>query len=498
MADLKDLCDRGNFRNFSFLKEKNNKPDPLAFIIGGKLCTSENILNVTCPYTGEVFTSVYIASPEDADKAVTSAISGFNETKKLKSFERRAILERLADLITDKKSEFVEILIKEGGKVRDLAESEVERAIETIKISAEESVRIGGDIIPLDRTIQGSDHYGISKRFPIGTVLAITPFNYPLNLACHKIGPAIASGNSFILKPASKTPISALLLGDLIIKAGYPGKAVSVFPCAPSLAEKMASDERIAFLSFTGSPDVGWHLKSVAGRKKVSLELGGNAAVIVHDDADLEYAAGKILTGVVSNAGQVCISVQRIFAQRDIYQNLLSLLKEKFDNLTPGSPYESGVLLGPVISEKAASEVMAKINEAKDGGANLICGKKSEKNLLYPILLENTTPEMSVNSSEIFAPVATITMYDNFEDAIEYANNSSYGLQNGIFTKDIGNILRAFENLESGGVVINDIPTFRVDCMPYGGIKMSGYGREGPRYVVEEMTEEKILIINKM
>ncbi|MBN2734124.1 MAG: aldehyde dehydrogenase family protein [Methanomicrobiaceae archaeon] len=498
MSDFKDVNDRRDFWSYNFLKQKHAKTAPIAFIVGGKLRKSEKILDVTYPYTGEVFSAVYLASSSDTDNALEAAKSGFNQTKNLKSFERQEILERLSSLIKDKQREFVEILIKEGGKVRDLAEGEVKRAIETIKISAEESVRIGGEIIPLDRTFQGANHIGFSKRFPIGTVLAITPFNYPLNLACHKIGPAIAAGNSFVLKPASKTPVSALLLGDLIIQAGYPEKAVNVLPCSSDLAEKMVSDDRIAFLSFTGSPDVGWHLKSVAGRKKVGLELGGNAAVIVHEDTDLEHAAAKILTGVVSNAGQVCISVQRIFAHRNIYDDLLFLLKKKFEDVVPGSPFESGVILGPMISENALLEAMAKINDAKDKGAKFLWAQKSEKNLLYPILIENSTPEMSVNSSEIFAPAATITRYDNFEDAIKYVNNSPYGLQSGIFTKDIGNILNAFENIESGGVVINDIPTFRVDCMPYGGIKMSGFGREGPRFAIEEMTEEKLLIINKM
>ena len=498
MTDDKILDDFWNLFSGTNGDIKNYAGEPFAFISGGKYLTSQNVLEIEYPYTGDVFASVCLASASDASDAVDSAVEGFSASKELEPYERRSILENLAGEIEKNIDLFTEILIKEGGKVRDLAKAEAERAVETIKISAEESVRAGGDIIPLDRTPQGKNHFGFTKRFPIGVVLAITPFNYPLNLACHKTGPAIAAGNSFILKPASKTPLSALLLGHLILKAGYPKKAVSVLPCSSDTAEKMAADDRIAHLSFTGSPDAGWHLKSAAGRKKVSLELGGTAAVIVHEDADIELAASGITRGALANAGQVCISVQRIFAHKNVYERLLDSLKQKFENILPDSPEKSGVILGPVVSSKAASDAMAKINEARDMGAEIICGGKSDKNLIYPTLIKNASPEMAVNSTEIFAPAATIAPYENIDEAIKYANNSLYGLQTAVFTKDIGNIMQAFKNIEAGGVIINDIPTFRVDVMPYGGIKMSGTGKEGPRYAIEEMTEEKLLVINNI
>ncbi|WFN35826.1 aldehyde dehydrogenase family protein [Methanomicrobium antiquum] len=476
--------------------DENSLLDPLGFIIGGEIKKSSDFIDVIYPYTDERFASVYSASESDAEDAIISSQKGFLKTKKLKSYQKRRILEKLSDLICEHKDLFVEILIKEGGKVRDLSSAEVERAVETIKISAEESVRMDGDIISLDRTIQGEDHTGLIRRFPIGTVLAITPFNYPLNLACHKIGPAIAAGNSFILKPASKTPLSALLLGHLLIKTGYPKDAVNVIPCSSKTAENMVTDDRISYLSFTGSPAVGWHLKSVAGRKKAGLELGGNAAVIVHSDADLNYAAEKITTGALANAGQVCISVQRIFAHKKIYEELLKSLKERFEKVIPGDPERSGVMLGPLISKDALKEALSKIDEAEQNGAKILCGKKFENNFLYPTLISDASIELAVSQTEIFAPAATISPYNTLEEAIEKINNSPFGLQAGIFTKDIGNIRFFYEETYAGGIIVNDIPTYRVDCMPYGGVKMSGSGREGPRYAIREMTEEKLLVIN--
>ncbi|WOF15670.1 aldehyde dehydrogenase family protein [Methanoplanus sp. FWC-SCC4] len=471
---------------------------PLEFIVGGDLRKSDETQDVIYPYTNRPYRAVFLADEKDAEDALECSAQGFLRTKKLSGYQKKEILDKLAGLIEQNQKEFVEILIKEGGKVRDLATAEVSRAVETLKISAEESVRLGGSLIPLDRTKAGEGHIGITRRFPVGPVLAITPFNYPLNLACHKIGPAIAAGNSFILKPASKTPISALLFGKLIIEAGYPKDAVNVIPCKTSIAEKMVSDERIRFLSFTGSPDVGWYLKSIAPKKKVALELGGNAAVIVHNDADIEIASRKIAVGALANAGQVCISVQRIFVQNDIYKKFIDALKSSMERIEFGDPEESGVILGPMISEDAASFAYEKVDESVFMGANITMGGSISGARFPPTILEKTTPEMSVNSTEIFAPVVSVRGYDEFEEALKYANESKYGLQTGIFTRDIGRVIKAFENAETGGVIINEIPSFRVDCMPYGGIKMSGTGREGPRYAIMEMTEEKLLVLNNL
>lgn len=467
------------------------------FIICGKRKKSENSLDVINPYTGSVFERVCLCEEDDIEEAVSGSREAFRKTSALAGYERMRILERLEKLIEENKDEFTDILINEGGKVRALASAEVDRAAETIKISAEEAVRQTGEIIPLDRTEGGRGCTCLSKRFPIGTVLAITPFNYPLNLACHKIGPAIAAGNPFILKPASKTPVSGLLLGELVLEAGYPPEAVSVVPCKSHLAEKMASDERIAFLSFTGSPDVGWHLRSVSGRKKVSLELGGNAAVIVHDDADPESAVSRIATGACANAGQVCISVQRIYIQNNIYEEFIEKLSRAFESLKCGDPFDPETFVGPLFSEESAIEAWEKIGDALSGGAKIVSGGKFDGKIITPTILKDTTPEMKVNSTEIFAPVITVTPYEEFKDAVDLVNNSIYGLQAGVFTSDIGNAFYAYENIETGGVIINDIPTFRVDVMPYGGIKMSGTGREGPRYAIEEMTEQKIMVLKQ-
>lgn len=291
--------------------------------------------------------------------------------------------------------------------------------------------------------------------------------------------------------------MSGLLLGELVLEAGYPPEAVSVIPCESRLAEKMVRDERIAFLSFTGSPGVGWHLKSIAGKKKVSLELGGNAAAIVHSDADLGYAAPRIATGACANAGQVCISVQRVFVQNDVFREFLERLSSSFESLKYGDPGKADTFVGPLISEEAAGEAWRKVQAAISGGAKIISGGKYDGKTISPTILTAATPGMEINSTEIFAPVVTVTPYEKFSEAMDLANNSVYGLQAGVFTSDIGNAFYAYEKIEAGGVIINDIPTFRVDVMPYGGVKMSGFGREGPAYALAEMTEQKIMIIRQ-
>ncbi len=469
--------------------------DAREYIICGRKKKSLSYLDVTSPCDDSLFDRVCLCSEEDIEEAVTGSAEAFRLTSVLAGYEKMQVLAKLAELIGERRDEFIEILIGEGGKVRSLASAEVDRSIETIKISAEEAVRQTGEIIPLDRSEGGKGYTCFTRRSPLGPVLAITPFNYPLNLACHKIGPAIAAGNPFILKPASKTPVSALLLGELVIHAGYPAQAVSVVPCVPGIAEKMVRDERIAFLSFTGSPDVGWHLRSIAGRKKVALELGGNAAVIVHDDADQDYAAQRIAVGACANAGQVCISVQRVFIQDAIYRQFSYKLASAFESLKCGDPTDPDTIVGPMISKESAQEAWRKVSESLSAGAKVISGGNFDGRYISPTILGDTTPGMEVNSTEIFAPVITITPYREFRDAVNMSNDSVYGLQAGVFTSDIENAFYACDNLKTGGVIINDIPTFRVDVMPYGGIKMSGTGREGPAYAIEEMTEMKSMIL---
>jgi acyl-CoA reductase-like NAD-dependent aldehyde dehydrogenase len=366
----------------------------------------------------------------------------------------------------------------------------------TLRISSEEAKRINGTLLPLDWSADMEGRFGITRRVPVGPVLGITPFNFPLNLACHKLGPAVASGNPLILKPASATPVSSLLLGRLALEAGLPPKALSVIPCRGVTAEALVRDPRIALLTFTGSPAVGWYLKQIAGRKKVLLELGGNAAVIVHSDAILPYAVSRIVTGGFSNAGQVCISVQRVFIENSLYNRAVELILKSVALLKTGDPRNLDTDVGPMISAEAAIRAETFVREAVQRGATLLCGGKRTGALFTPTVLADTPRDLRVNCEEVFAPVITLHRYETFNEALFEANMSEFGLQMGIFTNHFPYILQAFEQAEVGGVIVNDIPTFRADQMPYGGIKASGTGKEGPRYAIREMTEEKLLVIN--
>ncbi len=465
-------------------------------IIGGDLREGNDIRPVCFPYTGEQVALVNQASENDLDDAVSSAVRGFRKTRDLSSGERRNILSQLSFMVQERAGEMAELLVMEGGKTRAFARAEVSRAVETLRVSAEEAGRIGGGVLPLDWTPGNHGRLAVTRRVPVGPVLGIVPFNFPLNLACHKLGPAVAAGNSLVLKPASATPLSSLVLGSMLLEAGFPGEALSVVPCTGKRAERLARDPRIAFLSFTGSPAVGWHLKSVAGRKKVALELGGNAAVIVHEDANIAYAASRIVTGGFTNAGQVCISVQRVFLHRGIYDDAARLITAGAAALKVGDPREEPIDIGPMISSDAASRAHEKIREAVRDGAEVLTGGTIEGPVLAPTVLTGTKPAMRVNREEVFAPVITLTPYDRFEEALAMANASDYGLQLGIFTQNIRRIMKAFSEAEVGGVQVNDIPTFRADHMPYGGMKGSGLGREGPRYAIEEMTEMRLLGLN--
>jgi acyl-CoA reductase-like NAD-dependent aldehyde dehydrogenase len=373
---------------------------------------------------------------------------------------------------------------------------EVQRAVATLRTSAEEAKRIGGEVIPLDWTDGTEGRIGITRWFPAGPVLGITPFNFPLNLACHKLGPAIAAGAPLILKPASATPVSSLLLADIALRAGLLPEALSVVPCPGAVAERLVSDPRIAVLTFTGSPEVGWRLRELAGKKKVTLELGGNAAVIVHSDAPPGYAASRIVTGGFTNAGQVCISVQRVFLHDDIYDDVLSRICSGTSGLRTGDPRDENTDVGPMITREAAERAGQMVDEAVAGGARVLCGGIHRGSVVVPTILAGTTPDMRVERVEVFAPIVTVTRYTDFDDALAQASRSRYGMQLGVFTRDMGRIMKAFEESEVGGVVANDIPSFRADHMPYGGVKDSGSGKEGPRYAIREMSEERLLILN--
>jgi acyl-CoA reductase-like NAD-dependent aldehyde dehydrogenase len=466
-------------------------------LIGGKQVCTDDIAEIRFPYTGELYARVCQAGTKELDEAAAAAERSCGQMNDLTSGERFRILENLGDRIRDHADQFIEIMVMEGGKTRKFASAEVSRAELTIRISAVEAKRIYGEIIPLDWSDDTKGCYGYLRRFPVGPVLGIVPFNFPLNLACHKLGPAIAAGNPIVLKPASATPVSALLLGDLCLAAGVPPDAVSIVPCPGSRAEQLVRDPRIRFVSFTGSCTVGWRLREIAGRKKVSLELGGNAAVVIHEDADLDRAASRIAQGGFSNAGQVCISVQRALIHRAVFGQAVEKILAALKGQKIGDPRDPSSDIGPMIDRVKALEAHQKIREAEAQGARILTGGTLDGTMFSPTVLSDTTPEMRVSREEVFAPVITVVPYDDFDDAIRIVNDSEFGLQAGVFTRDISRIMKAFESLHVGGVIINDIPTFRVDQMPYGGVKGSGMGREGPRYAIEEMTDVRFMVIHR-
>ena len=468
------------------------------FLVGGEWRASNEILDVRFPYTRETVGRVCLAGSVDIEDALRSAAAGFSLTRHLPAHRRSEILYALADLLREHAAEFVETIVLEAGKTRALAEGEVLRARETIEVSAEEARRIDGTILPIDWNEGGEGRIGCIRRFPLGPVLAITPFNFPLNLACHKLGPAIAAGDSIVLKPASATPISALMFGELMLDAGFPPAAISVVPCRSELAERMVQDDRIACLSFTGSPAIGWHLRGIAGRKRVGLELGGNAAVIVHEDADIPFAVGRIVAGGFSNAGQACISVQRVLVHRDAYERFIAEAKSAAESLVPGDPMDPATTLGPMIDAGEVRRVDAWVREAAVQGATIVTGGSPLGERFYlPTILVGCEPRMKVWHEEVFGPVLAVRAYDDFGEAVRMVNDSKYGLQAGVFTRDIHLALEAARKIECGGVILNDTAYYKVGNMPYGGMKQSGFGREGGKYAVREMSEEKIVVVNQ-
>ena len=384
----------------------------------------------------------------------------------------------------------------ESGKPLKVARTEVERGIFTFNVAAEESTRIYGEYLPLDWQQFTAGRWGIVKRFPLGPIAGITPFNFPLNLVAHKVAPAIAAGCPLVLKPAPQTPLTALLLAEAVQQAGWPDGGLNVLPLSNADAGCWFHDERIKLISFTGSAAVGWKIKDNAGKKKVVLELGGNAGVIVHSDADLEFAAERCAVGGFSYAGQTCISVQRILVERSVFGKFTELLLNGVSKLKQGDPLDDSVDVGPMIRESDAIRAYDWVQEAVRGGARLLVGGKRNGSMLEPTVLTGTRPEMKVNCQEIFAPVVTVEAYDSFDEALRVMNSSPYGLQAGVFTRDAKLMFQAYEELEVGAVVAGDVPSFRIDHMPYGGVKDSGLGREGLRYAIEEMTEPKLMVMN--
>jgi len=425
-------------------------------------------------------------------------VASLRRARSLPRWKRREILEDVATALIEQKERFAQLIVAEAGKPIRLARTEVDRAVLTFKTAAEEAARLGGESLPLDLTEGNEGRWGLVQRFPVGPILAITPFNFPLNLVAHKVAPALAAGCPIILKPAPQTPFTALALGEVILKAGWNQEALAVLPLSNAdtawLAEK---EDRIKLVSFTGSSKVGWELKAHSGRKRVLLELGGNAALIVHSDwPDLDEAAERTAHAAFGFAGQSCISAQRLFVQRSIFQTFLWKLVEYTAKLVTGNPSDDVTEVGPLIRLSDAERVETWVKEAVEGGAKLVAGGERRGSIITPAILTGTTPGMKVREEEVFGPVVVVEPYDDFEQALADVNHSRYGLQAGLLTRDAGRILTAYRELEVGALIVGDTPNWRLDSMPYGGVKDSGLGREGIRSAIEEMTEPRMLVMS--
>lgn len=455
-------------------------------------------LPVTNKYTGEVATRVALADPAAIDRAIGAAADAAEPTRRMPSHARVAVLEHVVRRLTERREELSRILAIEAGKpIRD-ARGEVTRAIETFRLGMEEATRIYGQYLPLDISARSEGYEAIWKRVPVGVCSLIAPFNFPLNLAAHKIAPAVAAGCPFVLKPASLTPVSALLLGEILSEAGLPPGAFSIMPCRREGADRFTTDERVRLLSFTGSAEVGWELKARAGKKKVALELGGNAACIVDHNVDQDHAVSRIIIGAFYQSGQSCISVQRIFVHESIYQSFKDRLAAAAGELKSGDPLNETTFLGPLITEEDARRVESWVAEAVRRGAKIVCGGRRNGSFYDATFVENVPDDAQLSCQEVFGPVAVIAPFSSFAEACRRANVGRYGLQTGVFTRNLDSAFYAFNELNVGGVVINDTPSFRVDSMPYGGVKDSGLGREGVRYAIEEMTELRLLVLSRV
>ncbi len=451
--------------------------------------------SVTNPFTGEPIADVCLARPADIEEAITLSLHAFPRLARTPAHIRAAALHHIADRLQEEKEAFALTICRESGKPITDARREVDRAIQTFSIAGEEARRRQGEVIPMDISPGMDHHHGLCQRVPIGPVLCITPFNFPLNLVAHKVAPCLAAGNPILLKPAPQTPLTALRLGKIFRELDLPAGAMSILPCENSLAESMVRDARIQALSFTGSAAVGWRLKEIAGKKRVLLELGGNAAVIIEPDATLDMAATRCLTGAFSYSGQTCISIQRIYIHDDVYEPFLKRFIPLIKALPIGNPADESTVIGPLISEQAATRVETLIREAVRQGAQLMTGGTRQQSLVHPTVLAGVRQDMRISCEEAFGPVVTLSRYQRLEQALEMVNDSAYGLQAGIFTQNINAIFRAYHALNVGAVLANEIPTFRADHMPYGGVKDSGLGREGVKYAIRELTEPKLLVL---
>lgn len=473
-------------------------PNTYPFFLAGRWETSNEPLAVANPYDGSPVGVTFNANDRQIEDAIEAAVAAFPRLRAMATYARADLLKDVRARILAARSDLARLITLESGKpIRDAC-AEVDRCLLTFETAAEEAKRVVGEVLPLDVSPSGTCHLGITRRFPIGPILAITPFNYPINLPAHKVAPALAAGNPVILKPASKTPLTWLKVAELCQEAGLPAGALSVLPTTTERAERMVRDERFRLITFTGSAPVGWRIKEHSGHKRVVLELGGNAGVIVDGDADVPFAVERSVAGGFGYAGQVCISVQRIYIQREIFDEFARQLVDRVRRLVVGDPLDSRTEVGPLISAEAVQRITRWIQEAIGEGATVLAGGRVlGHNLIEPAVLMNVRPSSKVSCAEAFAPLVSLFRYEDFDDAVQRLNASPYGLQAAVFTHDLRHAFRAFEQIEAGGVIVNDSPSFRVDPMPYGGTKESGLGREGLKYAIEEMTEPRLLVLNR-
>jgi glyceraldehyde-3-phosphate dehydrogenase (NADP+) len=457
--------------------------------------TAAQSATIRAPFDGALVGTHPLGSAADMDAAVAANVEAADACRRMPAFERAACLRRIAEGLTARREDFAATLAREAGKPIGQARLEIDRAIFVFLDGAEEATRIGGEVLPLDVVPAGIARIGLTRRFPLSPIAAITPFNFPVMLAAHKVAPAMACGASLTLKPPPQDPLTTEMLGEVVAASGYPAGGVNVVPCDLPVAQQLVRDERVRMVSFTGSAKAGWAIRAQAGTKRVALELGGNAGVIIEPDADLDRAVDRCAVGGYAYAGQSCISVQRILVHQDVYEDFLRLFVARVGKLKTGDPLDPATEVGPMIDEAAAQRAEAWIAAAVKDGARIEVGGGRNGTVLDPAVLTRTKPGQQVNCEEVFAPVTTVTPYPNFAEALEVLNATPYGLQAGIFTRDVRRLMQAWDHLDVGGVMGNDIPAFRVDRMPYGGAKASGLGREGVRYAIQEMTEPRLLTI---
>jgi acyl-CoA reductase-like NAD-dependent aldehyde dehydrogenase len=469
----------------------------MKMFLAGKWTDSRQTIDVTNPYDGSVIDTVPRATREDVDRAIAGAVEGAAVMRRMPGHERYKILRRTAQLMEERADELGELISREEGKTLREGRMEASRAKETIEISAEEAKRIGGEVLPLDGAPGGAPRFGFTIRVPCGVVVAITPFNFPLNLVCHKVGPALAAGNAVIVKPATDTPLSALRLVELLLEAGLPPRAIACLTGAGGeIGDALAADARVRKISFTGSVAVGEHICKVAGLKRVTMELGSNSPLVVLPDADLDKVAEATMATGYGNAGQVCISTQRVIATRETYGDVLDALVPRVAGLRAGNQLDEQTQMGPMIREADAVRVKEWIDEAVAGGARLVAGGSRERNLMQPTLLADVDPRMRVSCDELFGPAVGVMKADSVEHAIALANDTKYGLSAGIFTENLDWAMRFAREVDAGNLHINWGPAWRADLIPYGGLKHSGMGKEGPKYAIEEMTELKTVVMH--